>query len=750
MEDVSFLAKLVHRGHLSEADARALMEAVQAGEDLDGLLIERCGWDDARVRKMRRTNAGEVPEIPGFQVGPRLGVGGTAEVFRAKEAKTGKTYALKVLSPRSTRDDNTRKAFVREGKLLAALEHPGLVRGFGVARSGATYFSKLAWVDGKTLLELLDDGRAFSEDEALRIILSAAEVLAYLESQGLVHRDVKPGNIMLDREGKVVLIDLGFAAAGAEEASADSAVGTVQYLSPEQARGGAAADCRSDIYSLGLSLFHIVVGRLPFEADDDREVLRMQVMDSLNAPELRARDISPHLHYFISKMVAKDVNDRYQSFAELIEDVRGHLAGREDMDLGRPGADGPNRKGGSQRFRRRGRARTAVLGVLAAVAAGFGGYFAARAIGARTPHAEEVEPVRPEAPIASPSERSPLPVAREETSSGPSKRTWVEQNNRANALLEDGELEAAIELFAGCVEAVPEDDVFRRNLAEARFRLASRHYGDGDLAGAIAELERAVETAPERDELVRELARWKRELELAENDTFAPGAYFRIEYDGSRADVVQHVQEVLDFLEGGGRYNEGAYEMLRGAFRADPVLTGGDKIRVVLYDRAEFDKLTGLGDWAGGVFDGVIRVAVDDLLRERPRWERILRHELVHAFVRHVGGRDVPGWLNEGLAQVFEEPTLDLPSAYATLEGHTLFPLERLQESLATWSDKEEITRAYAQSLAFVAFLRETVGDSGIVELLAACKRGEPADAISGVPLDAYLSDLATKVGATL
>src|SRR5690606_4471117 len=105
-------------------------------------------------------------------------------------------------------------------------------------------------------------------------------------------------------------------------------------------------------------------------------------------------------------------------------------------------------------------------------------------------------------------------------------------------------------------------------------------------------------------------------------------SYFRVEYDGDREDLVQHVQQVLDFLEGGGRYGSGAYEDLRGFFRSDPVISAGEKIRVVLYDRAEFDHLTGLGDWAGGVFDGTIRIAVDDLDLERRRWERILRHEL--------------------------------------------------------------------------------------------------------------------------
>ena len=112
-------------------------------------------------------------------------------------------------------------------------------------------------------------------------------------------------------------------------------MGTVAYLSPEQARGGASADIRSDIYSLGISLFHIVVGRLPFQGSDDRETLRKQVMESLSSPELKSRGISAHTHYFIEKMVAKDVGARYQSWNELIADIRAQIAGRNDLDFER-------------------------------------------------------------------------------------------------------------------------------------------------------------------------------------------------------------------------------------------------------------------------------------------------------------------------------------------------------------------------------------------------------------------------------
>ena len=100
----------------------------------------------------------------------------------------------------------------------------------------------------------------------------------------------------------------------------------------EQARGGAVADIRSGIYSLGLSLFHIAVGRLPFESSDDREVLRMQVMEALSSPELKSRGLSHHLHYFIEKMMAKDVEARYQSWEELTDDIRGQIEGRAHLD----------------------------------------------------------------------------------------------------------------------------------------------------------------------------------------------------------------------------------------------------------------------------------------------------------------------------------------------------------------------------------------------------------------------------------
>jgi len=333
-EDTQFLALLVHRGLILREVAERVFPELQRGGDLDELLAHHTGLAPETIAKWRRTRAGEIPEIPGHDILGKAGSGGTADVFRVREKKTQRVLALKVLNVESTRAPRTRSAFVAEARLLEKLDHPGLVKGFGVFKSGSTFFSKMEYIEGHTLLELLDDGHVFDEKAALRVVLSVAEALAYLAANGIVHRDIKPGNIMLASSGDLKLIDLGFAGRVDEVEPTEGAttVGTVQYLSPEQARGG-AADERSDIYSLGVTLFHLVVGRLPFESSDDREVLRMQVMDSLKSPELKSRGLSHHLQYFIEKMMAKDAEARYQSWQELIDDVRSQIEGREELDF---------------------------------------------------------------------------------------------------------------------------------------------------------------------------------------------------------------------------------------------------------------------------------------------------------------------------------------------------------------------------------------------------------------------------------
>ncbi|MBL8861313.1 MAG: serine/threonine protein kinase [Planctomycetes bacterium] len=355
--DARLLAALVQRGHLPLEMARALDPELRSGAPLDELLVRTAGWSREAVQRARRTAAGARPEIPGYDVGERLGTGGTSDVFAAVERKTGARLALKVLFPSAARNPATLKSFVNEARRLAELDHPHIVKGRGLAKfpgfaPGAfVYFAALELVQGSTLLERLDAGERFREDELLGIVGQVADALDYLSQKGVVHRDVKPGNLMLTHDGVLKLIDLGFAAGAGERAAEGVAAGTSAYLDPQRAVGGAAADLRGDVYSLGVTLFHLRVGRLPFDATDDHELLRQHVMASLSSPEIKSRGVSPHLHYLIERMMSKDPDHRFQSWEELrreVEETRETLAKLDALD---EPADAPSRKAPPRRRR---------------------------------------------------------------------------------------------------------------------------------------------------------------------------------------------------------------------------------------------------------------------------------------------------------------------------------------------------------------------------------------------------------------
>lgn len=312
---------------------------------------------------------------------------------------------------------------------------------------------------------------------------------------------------------------------------------------------------------------------------------------------------------------------------------------------------------------------------------------------------------------------------------------WLAKNSRALELLGAGDLEGAVRLFGECLAAAPDEPVLQRNLAEALIRWALHlHDNERRFVEAIDALARAIELAPGRediDTLRRMLDRWRREAAVEEGFWTDRSPYFEVVYDAERADLGGGVQVVIDELHA-------AYGDLRDWFVVDPVMDlGRPKLRVVLYDAAGFEELTGLGHWAGGVYDGVLRLRVDDLSQRRG-WRATLRHELTHAFVREVGGRDVPSWLNEGLAQLLDGGGRDedrLRHARTLLaqrldDGGELFALDELEGSLATWHDTGEISVGYAQSLVLTARLLASYGEHTVRQLLTAFREGaefEPA-----------------------
>ena len=340
----------------------------------------------------------------------------------------------------------------------------------------------------------------------------------------------------------------------------------------------------------------------------------------------------------------------------------------------------------------------------------------------RTPPAPIGQASASEAPRANRRALFPEPRAAPEPPRESSVSPWIALNNDATSLLARGELELAVESFERCVEGDPNQTVYQRNLVEALVRLARAKHEAGDLGSALGHLSRALELGAERDDVqvlraIRE--RWRKEEELERDHWLQDSELFVLSYDTARADILHRWHEVLVHLER-------TYESLRVWFGVDPVRDHGRApFRVVLYNQEEFDRLTGLGDWAGGVFDGIVRVSIEDLAQDAPRWRGILTHELVHAFVQECGGPQVPGWLNEGLAQLFEGPSGRAASARASLVGKELFSLGELQGSLLSWRDPASIARAYAESLAFVAYLQSTYADEVLRRMIQAAGRSE-------------------------
>jgi serine/threonine protein kinase len=333
-------ARLSLRGVVSKEDvARLFLETKQAAAEGRPASLARLALAERLIEKRELihalgTEGEDAPPLPGYAFVGKLGEGGTSNVFRVKAAD-GSTQAVKILHREIAAQPAEVKAFLAEAALLRSLDHPNVVKGHKAGRFEGRYLFFMEDVLGRTLQEaILADG-ALDEDTALFAILQVSRALEYIRGKGVVHRDIKPGNIMLTPDNEVKLIDLGFATqAGADDGQAEGTTrGTAAFLSPEQARGQADLDVRSDIYSLGATLYQLVLGTLPFEGQDDEELVQQTVLAGLSAEATKGGRISAHMHYFIEKMMAKDRDVRYQDPNELMADIEDQISGKKTLDL---------------------------------------------------------------------------------------------------------------------------------------------------------------------------------------------------------------------------------------------------------------------------------------------------------------------------------------------------------------------------------------------------------------------------------
>ncbi|MGH7591847.1 MAG: serine/threonine-protein kinase [Gemmatimonadales bacterium] len=264
---------------------------------------------------------------PGTTLGPYtlvrlVGQGGFAAVWEAKR-EDGKSFAAKILKPRYAGDDSFELRFRQESQFAANLRHPSIIHIEEVGRQGMWVYFTMDLYPG-SLASILTPEARLEEPQLIEIATDVAEALRFAHDQGVVHRDVKPDNILLGADGRAVVTDFGIARAVSGYVSAtgvNMTIGTPHYLSPEQAQGR-PLDGRSDIYSFGITLYRAATGDLPFKSRDWYELARMHVEVPPDAPRSRRPELSRRLERIILRCLAKHPDDRYPSAAELMADLQ--------------------------------------------------------------------------------------------------------------------------------------------------------------------------------------------------------------------------------------------------------------------------------------------------------------------------------------------------------------------------------------------------------------------------------------------
>ncbi len=334
-------------------------------------------------------------EIAGYRVESFISRGGMAVVYRAHDRRLGRRVALKLLAPELSQDERFQQRFLRESRLAASLDHPNIIPIYEAGEASGLLYIVMRYVDGSDLKELLDREGPLDLDRMTSILRQVGAALDAAHARGLVHRDVKPGNILIasgtgrEDPDHVYLTDFGLTKRSSSlsgQTTSGRFIGTMDYVAPEQI-GGKPVDARTDVYSLGCVLYHGLTGEPPFDRDDEAAVLWAHVVDQPPPVSARRPDLPPGLDAVVAKAMAKAPEDRYGSCRDLIVDFRDEVEGRAGSQERRPqatataSADRPARPpapprrpppaGPTARRSRRTLALVALVLLLAVVAGGF-------------------------------------------------------------------------------------------------------------------------------------------------------------------------------------------------------------------------------------------------------------------------------------------------------------------------------------------------------------------------------------------
>lgn len=259
-----------------------------------------------------------------YEILGKIGTGGMADVYKAKDHKLNRFVAVKVLKPEFREDTTFIRKFRSEAQAAAALTHPNIVNVFDVGDDEGVYYIVMELIEGITLKEYISKKGKLSIKEATSIAIQVSMGLETAHSHGVIHRDVKPQNIIISTDGKVKVTDFGIARAASSNTISSNVMGSVHYSSPEQVRGG-YSDEKSDIYSLGITLYEMVTGKVPFDGDTTVAIAIKHLQEEMVPPSVFSEDLPYSLEQIIFKCTQKSVNRRYQRMEEVIADLKHSL-----------------------------------------------------------------------------------------------------------------------------------------------------------------------------------------------------------------------------------------------------------------------------------------------------------------------------------------------------------------------------------------------------------------------------------------
>lgn len=288
----------------------------------------------ARLLRDIKTTKSTAQKIPGYKILGKLGAGAMAVVYKANQISLNRKVAIKLLPKRFSENPEYVKRFYKEGQAAGKLHHNNIVQAIDVGEAGGYHYFVMEYVDGKTISDDIDGG-VYEEERALDIVIQVARALEHATARELVHRDVKPKNIMIAADGTVKLADMGLARETTDletaQAEEGKAYGTPYYIAPEQIRGAIDIDGRADIYGLGATFYHMVTGRVPFMADDSAEIMKKHLREKLVPPDHINESLTAGTSEVIEIMMAKRREDRYANATELLEDLEAIRDGRSPV-----------------------------------------------------------------------------------------------------------------------------------------------------------------------------------------------------------------------------------------------------------------------------------------------------------------------------------------------------------------------------------------------------------------------------------